>query len=239
MTALQDQLLQAAENGDPSQGAIDLLHKSAGFDEPRPRVVRPAVAKSASAPTAARGDRQRARACRRLPCTARAAFSRLRSVSDRDRHQPRAGHTTGGPPRPVFEARSQRWGPKAMSRRAPAAVPSNEQDRHGSFHRTMLVADRASVRADFDGVALESGGRFTGTTATSIGWRSGTSRRLALPQARRRRGRVRASGRLHHCRSQRLPAMATPDGFPFTWLIADQQWAPRNEVFCATPEHPR
>jgi len=110
---------------------------------------------------------------------------------------------------------------------------------------TQLPGTNAIV-ADFEGTVLETEGeRFTlsreGNTywaaIDDLGeWRAAPEGRKPEP-VRVRIGLVTGS---HHMQAFWLPAGFgnAQIGFPFTWLIEDQRWAPRNDVFLRDPVSP-
>ncbi len=100
-----------------------------------------------------------------------------------------------------------------------------------------------SVIANFDGVVLETGGErfrlsregndFWVAIDDLEEWRKAPAGSKP-PPVRVRMGLVTGS---HHMQVFWLPAGFgnAQLGFPFTWLIADGRWAPRNEVFIRDP----
>ncbi|MBL9128237.1 MAG: hypothetical protein JNL97_11340 [Verrucomicrobiales bacterium] len=100
-----------------------------------------------------------------------------------------------------------------------------------------------SVLANFDGVVLETEGeRFTLSREGNEywaaiddleEWNASPANRKPAP-VRVRLGLVTGS---HHMQAFWLPAGFgnAQIGFPFTWLVADRRWAPRNDVFIRDP----
>ena len=113
-----------------------------------------------------------------------------------------------------------------------------------SYHRTMTqLPGTNAIVADFDGVVLETAGeRFTLSREGNGYWAAidDLEEWRAAPPGRKpdpvrvRLGLVTGS---HHMQAFWLPAGFgnAQIGFPFTWLVADRRWAPRNDVFLRDP----
>jgi len=123
--------------------------------------------------------------------------------------------------------------------------PREHESWHRSYHRSMTqLVSTNSVVADFDGVTLESSSeRFTlskqgGGFWVQIDDFQEQAERFAkgLPQEslHLRMGLVTGS---HHMQVFWLPGGAgnVQVGFPFTWLIEDRRWVPRNDAFIRDP----
>jgi len=115
---------------------------------------------------------------------------------------------------------------------------------HASYHRSMTqLVSPDTVKAAFDGQALEfQGERFTlhrrgdeyWTTIESIDAANASPDGRDPGALHRRLGMVTGS---HHMQVFWLPGMMgnLQIGFPFSWLIDDQRWAPRNSLFIRDP----
>lgn len=114
---------------------------------------------------------------------------------------------------------------------------------HRSYHRTMTqLAAPGAVQAKFDGVVLTND-----NTRFTLGQRSNEfwvrmekvvvpGPESAAPEAvEARLGLVTGS---HHMQVFWVPNGAgnTQVGFPFTWLIPEQRWVPRNSTFIRPPD---
>lgn len=119
--------------------------------------------------------------------------------------------------------------------------PETESWQH-SFHRSMTQAMTTNnVRADFDRVRLEFGGeRFTLRQQANQFWveiedldTTPASREVARMPMELMTGS-------HHMQVFWLPAGAgnAQIGFPFTWLIAERRWVPRESTFIRDPDAP-
>ena len=115
---------------------------------------------------------------------------------------------------------------------------------HDSYHRSMTqIMSPDTVKATFDGQALTFGGeRFTMHKRGNEYWTTIESLEAAkaAPDGRDpepyhvRMGMVTGS---HHMQVFWLPGMMgnLQIGFPFSWLVEDQRWAPRNSLFIRDP----
>ncbi|MCC7375236.1 MAG: cytochrome c3 family protein [Verrucomicrobiales bacterium] len=119
---------------------------------------------------------------------------------------------------------------------------------HASFHRTMTQPVTAqTVLADFNQVRLETGGeRFTLSRTNDEHWvaiedldeiAATPPGQSPPPPVHVRLAMLTGS---HHMQVFWLPAGFgnAQIGFPFTWLVQDQRWAPRNSVFIRDPAAP-
>ncbi|MDP6677333.1 MAG: cytochrome c3 family protein [Verrucomicrobiota bacterium] len=118
------------------------------------------------------------------------------------------------------------------------------QSWHASYHRSMTqLVSPDTVKAAFDGQALEfQGERFTlhrrgdeyWTTIESIDAANASPDGRDPGALHLRMGMVTGS---HHMQVFWLPGMMgnLQIGFPFSWLINDQRWAPRNSLFIRDP----
>ncbi|PYI89765.1 MAG: hypothetical protein DME26_00295, partial [Verrucomicrobia bacterium] len=114
---------------------------------------------------------------------------------------------------------------------------------HRSYHRSMTqIAAADTVRADFHNVALTNeGNRFVLGRTNNEFWVH--MERVALPAPGEtlpepvdvRVGLVTGS---HHMQVFWVPTGEgnTQVGFPFTWLIPEKRWVPRNATFVRPPE---
>lgn len=119
---------------------------------------------------------------------------------------------------------------------------------HASFHRTMTQPATAStVVADFQGVVLEAGGeRFTLSRNGDEHWVAieDLEELAAVPAGQAPPPPVRVRLALvtgaHHMQVFWLPAGYgnAQVGFPFTWLVEERRWAPRQAVFIRDPQAP-
>ena len=121
------------------------------------------------------------------------------------------------------------------------------QDEHqswfDSFHRTMTqIMTTRSVKADFDGVVMNHAGeQFALRRKGDEFWVTITDLESApgeVPkQVRYRLGLVTGS---HHMQVFWFPPGAgnLQLGFPFTWLIEDERWVPRESAFVRDPTAP-
>ena len=115
---------------------------------------------------------------------------------------------------------------------------------HASYHRSMTqLMSPETVQAAFDGQAHEfQGERFTlhrrgdeyWTTIESIDAANASPDGRDPGSLHLRLGMVTGS---HHMQVFWLPGMMgnLQIGFPFSWLINDQRWAPRNSLFIRDP----
>ena len=115
---------------------------------------------------------------------------------------------------------------------------------HDSYHRSMTqIMTPDTVKAAFDGQALSFGGeRFTMHKRGDEYWTTIESLEAAkaAPDGRDpepyhvRMGMVTGS---HHMQVFWLPGMMgnLQIGFPFSWLVEDRRWAPRNSLFIRDP----
>lgn len=107
--------------------------------------------------------------------------------------------------------------------------PSQHQSWHDSYHRKMTqVATRETVYGDFDNVELDYfGKKFLLTTDGDEFW---------VTQGENHRRVVQTTGSHHY----QVYWMASEDGllvgFPLVFLIDEQRWVPRNDVFMVPPE---
>ena len=111
---------------------------------------------------------------------------------------------------------------------------------HRSYHRTMTqAASPGSVLADFDYGAMEHmGERFILDRQGDEFWVNIDDPQDPDPAAVSLRLRIGMVTGSHH---MQVYWMSTGRGnmqlgFPFTWLIGDQRWVPRNSVFLRDPE---
>jgi predicted CXXCH cytochrome family protein len=113
---------------------------------------------------------------------------------------------------------------------------------HRTYHRTMTqVASRESVQADFNNVILTNGAtRFTlykGPDAPDEYWvrMQTASEPPSAPGAETRIGLITGS---HHMQVFWVAEGHgnLQIGFPFTWLIPEKRWVPRNSTFIRPPE---
>ncbi len=116
---------------------------------------------------------------------------------------------------------------------------------HDSYHRSMTqIMSHDTVQADFDGVELETKDEiFTLFTRGDEYWVRITDRQpplagegasLTPTGIELRMGMMTGS---HHMQVFWLPAYHgnMQIGFPFTWLIKDQKWVPRESTFIRDP----
>ena len=113
---------------------------------------------------------------------------------------------------------------------------------HRSYHRTMTqIASADSVQADFHNVALTNEGvRFVLSQKSNELWvrmerpSVGSPGESAPETLDVRFGLVTGS---HHMQVFWVPGGEgnTQIGFPFTWLIAEKRWVPRNSTFVRPP----
>jgi len=127
--------------------------------------------------------------------------------------------------------------------------PKQHESWHRSYHRTMTqVMTTNSVLADFNNVGMEyMGERFTMTREGNEFWvqiddldeiEAARAANLPPPDSlHMRMGLVTGS---HHMQVFWLPGGAgnMQFGFPFTWLIEDRRWVPRNDAFIRDPNVP-
>ena len=118
------------------------------------------------------------------------------------------------------------------------------QSWHDSYHRSMTqIMSTDTVKAAFNGQSYDFGGeRFTMHKRGDEYWATIESLEAtkAAPDGRDpepfhvRMGMVTGS---HHMQVFWLPGMMgnLQIGFPFSWLINDQRWAPRNSLFIRDP----
>ncbi len=119
------------------------------------------------------------------------------------------------------------------------------QSWHASYHRTMTQeAVGSNVAANFEGVVLETGGeRFTLSRRGDEHWVAieDLEELAALPPGAPKPPPVQVRLALttgsHHMQVFWMPAGFgnAQIGFPFTWLIDDQRWAPRHDLFVRPP----
>ena len=121
--------------------------------------------------------------------------------------------------------------------------PDQHESWHKSYHRTMTqLADARTVQARFNNVVLTNdGNRFTLTSQSNELWVH--IERAAAPNSDRVHpeavdARVSLVTGSHHMQVFWLPnGMGNCQiGFPFTWLIPEQRWVPRNSTFLRPPD---
>ena len=133
----------------------------------------------------------------------------------------------------------------ATSDRCVSCHPGPHASWHRSFHRTMTqVASPATSPAAFDDVHLELDGRSFDLRRRG----DALSVELDVPRASRDGTRpVREERRFsmvtgsHHMQAFWLedPSGNRQVSFPFTWLLAERRWVPRNDVFLMPPDAPQ
>ena len=114
---------------------------------------------------------------------------------------------------------------------------------HRSYHRTMTqIASADVVQADFHNVVLTNEGvRFILSQKTNELWvRMERAAPVAPGESSPERVDVRAGlvTGSHHMHVFWVPSGEgnTQIGFPFTWLIPERRWVPRNSTFVRPPE---
>lgn len=120
------------------------------------------------------------------------------------------------------------------------------QDEHASwrrsYHRSMTqTMDTNSVRADFNGVKLElHGERFTLRHLGNTYWAE-VEDLTASPGTPVTRLPMELMTGSHHMQVFWVPAGAgnAQIGFPFTWLIPEARWVPRESTFIRDPHAPQ
>jgi len=144
----------------------------------------------------------------------------------------------------------------ATSERCEACHPSQYHSWHRGYHRTMTqYASPASVRGDFNNVALEGDGYNVRLShrgddffvemvdplwiyEVDAGQRSLPAPGEPLPRVERRVSMVTGS---HHMQAYWLPSNEGNGqlSLPFTYLFDDQRWVPRGDVFLHPPDGER
>lgn len=114
---------------------------------------------------------------------------------------------------------------------------------HRSFHRTMTqLADLRTVQATFNNVVLTNNGtRFSLSTRSNELWvrmEKAASRNSDSVQPEAVEAPISLVTGSHHMQVFWLPnGMGNCQiGFPFTWLIPEQRWVPRNSTFLRPPD---
>jgi predicted CXXCH cytochrome family protein len=114
---------------------------------------------------------------------------------------------------------------------------------HRSYHRSMTqIAGTNSIQASFHDVALTNDGtRFLLTQTSNEFW---VRIERTAPEANGEASPARIDVRIglvtgsHHMQVFWVPSGEgnTQIGFPFTWLIPEKRWVPRNSTFIRPPE---
>jgi hypothetical protein len=132
----------------------------------------------------------------------------------------------------------------ATSDSCAACHPDQHASWHRSYHRTMTqVASPTTTPADFGNVELELRGRHYGLR------RRGDELFVELDEPPgpdgggrpvRRERRVSLVTGSHHMQAFWLedPRGNRQLSFPFSWLLAERRWVPRNDVFVLPPDAP-
>ncbi len=114
---------------------------------------------------------------------------------------------------------------------------------HRSFHRTMTqLADLRTVQAKFNHVVLTNNGtRFSLSTRSNELWvrmEKAALRNSDTVQPEAAEAPISLVTGSHHMQVFWLPnGMGNCQiGFPFTWLIPEQRWVPRNSTFLRPPD---
>ncbi len=114
---------------------------------------------------------------------------------------------------------------------------------HRSYHRTMTqLADAKTVKARFDHVVLTNDGtRFTLSTRSNELWvrmERAAQRNSDAVKPEAAEAPITLVTGSHHMQVFWLPnGMGNCQiGFPFTWLIPEQRWVPRNSTFLRPPD---
>ncbi len=121
------------------------------------------------------------------------------------------------------------------------------RDQHASwfqsYHRSMTqVASTNSVVADFNDVRLVvNGERFTLRRRGNTFWVEVEDLSPNAPKGEPARFPIELVTGSHHMQVFWLPAGAgnAQIGFPFTWLIRDRRWVPRDSTFIRDPHSPQ